>query len=75
MASLVKETDIQVSILGLGIGLSKTVVQSAVADTLTGLTKPLDELLFNLLTLLGIKVGEADVRVTDVRCQQSVLVQ
>lgn len=75
MASLVKETDIQVSILGLGIGLSKTVVQSAVADTLTGLTKPIDELLFNLLTLLGIKVGEADVRVTDVRCQQSVLVQ
>ncbi|MGR9421234.1 pilus assembly protein TadG-related protein [Rhizobium leguminosarum] len=75
MASLVKETDIQVSILGLGIGLSKTVVQSAVADTLTGLTKPLDELLFNLLTLLGIKVGEADVRVTDVRCRQSVLVQ
>ncbi|EJT05503.1 pilus assembly protein TadG-related protein [Rhizobium sp. CCGE 510] len=75
MASLVKETDIQVSILGLGIGLSKTVVQSAVADTLSALTKPLDELLSNLLTLLGIKIGEADVRVTDVRCQQSVLVQ
>ncbi|QND13946.1 hypothetical protein HB775_08665 [Rhizobium leguminosarum bv. trifolii] len=75
MASLLKETDIQVSILGLGIGLSKTVVQSAVADTLSGLTKPLDELLFNLLTLLGVKIGEADVRVTDVRCQQSVLVQ
>lgn len=75
MASLVKETDIQVSILGLGIGLTKTVVQSAVADTLTGLTKPLDELLYNLLTLLGIKIGEADVRVTDVHCQQSVLVQ
>lgn len=75
MASLVKETDIQVSILGLGIGLSKTVVQSAVADTLSALTKPLDELLYNLLTLLGIKIGEADVRVTDVRCQQSVLVQ
>lgn len=75
MASLIKETDIQVSILGLGIGLSKTVVQSAVADTLSALTKPLDELLFNLLTLLGVKIGEADVRVTDVRCQQSVLVQ
>jgi uncharacterized membrane protein len=35
----------------------------------------LDELLFNTLTLLGVKIGEADVRVTDVRCQQSVLVQ
>ncbi|MBY5566863.1 hypothetical protein HFO55_06275 [Rhizobium leguminosarum] len=75
LGSLIKETDIQVSILGLGIGLSKTVVQGAVANTLSGLTTPLDELLFNLLTLLGVKIGEADVRVTDVRCQQSVLVQ
>ncbi|MBY5815680.1 pilus assembly protein TadG-related protein [Rhizobium leguminosarum] len=75
LQSLMKETDIQVSVLGLGVGLSKTAVQGAVADTLSGLTKPLDELLFNLLTLLGIKIGEADVRVTDVRCQQSVLVQ
>ncbi|WP_425375451.1 pilus assembly protein TadG-related protein [Rhizobium chutanense] len=73
--SLVKDTDIQVAIAGLGIGLSKTVVQGAVADTLSALTKPLDELLFNTLTLLGIKIGEADVRVTDVRCQQPVLVQ
>ncbi|MGZ2404438.1 putative membrane protein [Rhizobium ruizarguesonis] len=75
LQSLIKETDIQVSVRGLGVGLSKTVVQAAVADTLSGLTKPLDELLFNLLTLLGAKIGEADVRVTDVRCQQSVLVQ
>ncbi len=75
LQSLIKETDIQVSVLGLGVGLSKTVVQAAVADTLSGLTKPLDGLLFNLLTLLGVKIGEADVRVTDVRCQQSVLVQ
>jgi hypothetical protein len=29
----------------------------------------------NALTLLGIKIGDADIRVTDVRCQQSVLVQ
>lgn len=75
VASLLTNTDIQVTILGLGIGLPKAVIQGAVADTLTGLTKPLDELLFNTLTLLGVKIGEADVRVTDVRCQQSVLVQ
>lgn len=75
VASLLANTDIQVTVLGLGIGLPKAVIQGAVADTLTGLTKPLDELLFNTLTLLGIKIGEADVRVTDVRCQQSVLVQ
>ncbi|XAZ25429.1 hypothetical protein LVY75_20025 [Sinorhizobium sp. B11] len=61
--------------LGLGIGLPKAVIQGAVADTLTGLAKPLDELLVNTLTLLGVKIGEADVRVTDVHCEQSVLVQ
>lgn len=75
VASLLNNTDIQVTILGLGIGLPKAIIQGAVLDTLTGLTKPLDELLYNTLTLLGIKIGEADVRVTDVRCQQSVLVQ
>lgn len=75
VASLLGNTDIQVNILGLGIGLPKAVIQGAVLDTLTGLTKPIDELLYNTLTLLGIKIGEADVRVTDVRCQQSVLVQ
>jgi len=75
VATLLGNTDIQVNILGLGIGLPKAVIQGAVLDTLTGLTKPLDELLYNTLTLLGIKIGEADVRVTDVRCQQSVLVQ
>ncbi|MBB3656988.1 putative membrane protein [Rhizobium sp. BK650] len=75
VATLLANTDIQVTILGLGIGLPKSAIQGAVADTLAGLTKPLDELLFNTLTLLGIKIGEADVRVTDVRCQQSVLVQ
>ena len=75
VATLLGNTDIQVNILGLDIGLPKAVIQGAVLDTLTGLTKPLDELLYNTLTLLGIKIGEADVRVTDVRCQQSVLVQ
>ncbi|WP_416066837.1 hypothetical protein ACK9YZ_09395 [Rhizobium sp. ZK1] len=29
----------------------------------------------NALTLLGIKIGNADIRGTDVRCQQSVLLQ
>ncbi len=75
VSTLLGKADIQVNILGLGIGLPKAVIQGAVLDTLTGLTKPLDELLYNTLTLLGIKIGEADVRVTDVRCQQSVLVQ
>jgi uncharacterized membrane protein len=75
--SLLMNTSIEVNILGLGLGLGgdQKTLQTAVANTLSGVTKPLDEVLYNTLLLLGIKVGEADIRVTDVRCQQSVLVQ
>jgi uncharacterized membrane protein len=38
-------------------------------------TAPVDQLLYNVLLVLGVKIGEADVRVTDVRCQQPALVQ
>jgi uncharacterized membrane protein len=72
--SLLGNTDIEVQLLTLTLGTPKAVT-AAVAQTLTGLTKPLDELLYNTLMMLGIKIGEADIRVTDARCQQSVLVQ
>jgi uncharacterized membrane protein len=75
--SLLMNTSIEVNILGLGLGLGgdQNALQTAVANTLGGLTQPLDNVLYNTLLMLGIKVGEADIRVTDVRCQQSVLVQ
>ncbi|KRB57113.1 hypothetical protein ASE04_28490 [Rhizobium sp. Root708] len=72
--SLLKNTDIQVQLLFIALGTNKAVM-SAIADTLSGATAPLDELLYNTLLMLGIKIGEADVRMTDARCQQSVLVQ
>ncbi|MBB3966601.1 pilus assembly protein TadG-related protein [Rhizobium metallidurans] len=72
--SLIAGTDIQIQLLVLTLGTNKAVMQ-AIADTLSSVTAPLDEVLYNTLLMLGIKIGEADVRFTDARCQQSVLVQ
>ncbi|MDM9623331.1 pilus assembly protein TadG-related protein [Rhizobium sp. S96] len=72
--SLLKNTDLEIQLLFITLGTNK-VVLAAIADTLSGVTAPLDELLYNTLLMLGIKIGEADVRFTDARCQQSVLVQ
>ncbi|WP_269932185.1 TadG family pilus assembly protein [Aminobacter sp. HY435] len=67
----------KVSVLGLGIGLfvpSEAAVKTAVTGLLSGVTAPVDKLLFNALSLLGVKVGEADIRVHGVSCGRSVLV-
>jgi uncharacterized membrane protein len=42
---------------------------------LTPVSALLDNLLFGLLDLLGVKLGQADVQVTGVLCQQAVLTQ
>lgn len=74
VTSLLKKLDLDINVLFLTIG-SPTVLQAALADTLGAATKPIDELLYNTLLVLGVKIGEADVRVTDLRCMQPVLVQ
>ncbi len=72
--SLLRNLDADIGILFLSIG-TPTAVQRALADTLATATVPLDRLLYNLLLTLGIRIGEADVRVTDVACRRPVLVQ
>lgn len=74
VTSLLKNLDLDINILFLTIG-TPTVVQAALADTLSVATGPIDELLYNTLMVLGVKIGEADVRVTDLRCMQPALVQ
>ena len=44
-------------------------------DTLSKLTEPLDAIVYNTLLALGIKVGEADIRVSFASCKRPVLVQ
>ncbi|MDK1489584.1 hypothetical protein QN219_05875 [Sinorhizobium sp. 7-81] len=64
--------EIHVGPLSLG---TPTLLQQALAQTLGSVTAPVDELLYNLLLLVGVRIGEADVRVTGVKCQPPVLVQ
>ena len=59
----------------LGLGLPITGVQEGLAKTLAPVLAPLDGLLYDTLLMLGVRVGEADIRVSDVRCQGPVLVQ
>ncbi|MBT1155351.1 hypothetical protein J1C56_07075 [Aminobacter anthyllidis] len=69
--------DIELKVLGLGLGLfvpTDAAVKSAIVGLLSGVTAPIDDLLYNVLSLVGVKVGEADVRVHGVNCGRSVLV-
>ncbi|HEV7304933.1 pilus assembly protein TadG-related protein [Ensifer sp.] len=72
--TLLNNLDLNIQILFLTLG-SPTIVQQALAQTLGSVTKPVDDLLYNLLLLVGVRVGEADIRVTGVKCQPPVLVQ
>jgi uncharacterized membrane protein len=55
--------------------VSPDLVKKALVDTLGAVTPALDGVLYNLLTAVGVKVGEVDIRVTEVKCQRAVLVQ
>jgi uncharacterized membrane protein len=74
VSSLLKNATITIQLLFLTIGTPSGVL-SAIADTLSIVTAPLDQVLYNLLGLLGLGIGQADVTVTDARCTQPVLVQ
>ena len=72
--SLLKNLDLDIQVLFLSIGSPK-LVQAALAETLGAVTPSIDTLLYNLLLAVGVRVGEADVRVTGVNCLRPVLVQ
>jgi len=72
VSSLLGATDLTVRIGGLG--LSTGVVTSAVEGALSAAASPIDELLNGLTDLLGVRLGEADVRVNGVRCGGAALV-
>ena len=75
--SLVNDLTLKVNALGLGLDLTALLgtVKPAVVSLLNGVTEPVDTLLYNVLAALGVKIGEADVRVTGASCGRSVLVQ
>lgn len=75
--SLVGNLSLSVNALGLGIDLTALLatVKPAVMAVLNGVTAPVDDLLYNVLSALGVGVGQADVRVTGATCGRAVLVQ
>ncbi len=74
VSSLIGNLKLGVQAGGLRIASPK-LVEQALASTLASAATPLDTALYNVLTALGIRVGEADVRVTGLSCTKPVLVQ
>ncbi len=72
--SLLGNLDLRIELLSLPLVLPKAVLAS-LADTLKIATEPLDTVLYNTLLLVGVRIGEADVRVTGATCRNPVLVQ
>ncbi|PBB28617.1 MULTISPECIES: TadG family pilus assembly protein [unclassified Mesorhizobium] len=75
--SLVNNLSLSANVLGLGIDLTALLgtVKPAVVTLLNTVTAPVDDLLYNVLSALGVGVGQADIRVTGATCGRAVLVQ
>ena len=72
--SLADDLDLEISIAGIDLGLSG-LVKATLGTVLTTAAPALDQALNNVLAALGLRLGEADVRVHGLVCQRAVLVQ
>lgn len=72
--SLLRSLDADIHVAGLTLGTPKAVA-GALSETLANLTIPADLILYNTLLAFGIRIGEADIRVSYASCRQPVLVQ
>lgn len=72
LSSLLGQTQLSVRVVGLGVAVPglATVTKAAI----TPIGAPLDNLVNGLSDLLGVHLGEADVRVNGVRCGGAALV-
>ncbi|KQU97210.1 pilus assembly protein TadG-related protein [Devosia sp. Root105] len=71
--SLLDELDIDVDVLGIGLS-TDAVIEAAVRTLVAPLAPVLDSTIFGVLEVLGVGIGEADVRVYSVTCSRPVLV-
>ena len=71
--SLLNSLSVQVSAIGLG--LSTSAVTAALKTVLVPVTPSIDKVLYSVLNLVGVKVGQADVWANGVDCASAVLVQ
>jgi uncharacterized membrane protein len=72
VSSVLRNLSLNVQIGGLGLGLPGPIA-TLVANTLGAVAAPLDQLIYSLLTTLGVHLGEADVRVHGIRCGTAIL--
>jgi uncharacterized membrane protein len=72
LRGLIGDTQLNVSILGLGLGLGG--LSSLVSTTLSAATPAIDQVLASALQTLGIGLGQADVWMLGIRCDGAVLV-
>ena len=70
--SLARDVDLDVHVLGLGLGLGP--IAGLVGSTLTTVAPTLDVLVNQLTSVLGVKLGVADVTVDRLRCGQPTIV-
>jgi len=73
IGSLLGNLDLNVSVLGLGLGLGA--ITQALGGILATALTPIDSVLQSVLSLAGVKLGQADVVVNGVRCDGSILAQ
>ena len=74
ITSLLANTQINVQLLGLGIAIGSASANTALVNSLEAVGAPLDQVLNGLTALLGVRLGEADVKVNGVRCKGAALV-
>jgi uncharacterized membrane protein len=72
VSSLVGNLSLTVNVLGLGLGTSG--ITNSLSGALTAVAAPLDGVINGISDLLGLRLGEADVRVNGLRCRAAALV-
>ena len=72
IASLLRKLDIRISVLGLTVGTSP--LTTPLLGALSGVAPALDGTLEQLQQLVGVRVGQADLRVVGARCGTPALV-
>lgn len=73
-ASLIGNLQLSVQVAGLGLTLGKTALSAALSSTLAQAASPLDSVVNSLTAMLGVHLGQADVRVNGLRCKDAALV-
>lgn len=74
VTSLVSNLLINVQLLGLGVAVGQGPVTQALGQVLGAAAGPLDSTIDGLEALLGVRLGEADVRINGLRCNGAALV-